>query len=73
MVRIYQIFEGYKVAAFKVYTAGQKRRITHRSNWRAAVEPVMGHLKEHGPQLSYPFSDDTINAMLAAKLIISIN
>ena len=35
---------------FKVYTSGQKRRVTpqikREFNRRAAIEPVIGHLKE---------------------------
>ena len=58
---------------FKVYTAGQKRRVTPRikrqMKRRAAVEPVIGHLKaEHRMgrnHLAHP-AGDTINAVLAA-------
>src|SRR5262249_39845948 len=36
---------------FKVYTSGQKRRLTpqikREFKRRAAIEPVIGHLKEH--------------------------
>jgi transposase, IS5 family len=36
---------------FKVYTTGQKRRLTpqikREFKRRAAIEPVIGHLKEH--------------------------
>jgi IS5 family transposase len=36
---------------FKVYTSGQKRRVTpqikREFKRRAAIEPVIGHLKEH--------------------------
>jgi hypothetical protein len=36
---------------FKVYTSGQKRRVTprikHEFKRHAAIEPVIGHLKEH--------------------------
>jgi transposase, IS5 family len=36
---------------FKVYTTGQKRRVTpqikREFKRRAAIEPVIGHLKEH--------------------------
>src|SRR5262245_63774055 len=36
---------------FKVYTSGQKRRLTPQIKRdlkrRAAIEPVIGHLKEH--------------------------
>jgi IS5 family transposase len=44
---------------FKVYTAGQKRRINqqirHEFKRRAAIEPVIGHLKDdHRTQLPRP-------------------
>ena len=55
-------YRGNNAAAdykFRVYTSGQKRRLTpqikRELRWRAAIEPVIGHLKaEHpyGPQLS---------------------
>ena len=57
---------------FKVYTAGQKRRVTpqikREMKSRAAVEPVIGHLKaEHrvGSNLAHR-AGDAINAVLAA-------
>ena len=58
---------------FKVYTAGQKRRVTPQIKRdfkrRAAVEPVIGHLKEHHRMarnyLAHS-SGDAINAVLAA-------
>jgi IS5 family transposase len=47
-----------------LYTTGQKRRLTpqikHEFKRRAAIEPVIGHLKEHHA------SGDAINAVLAA-------
>jgi IS5 family transposase len=58
---------------FKVYTAGQKRRITPQikrdMRRRAAVEPVIGHLKEDhrmGRNYLAHSSGDAINAVLAA-------
>jgi IS5 family transposase len=58
---------------FRVYTAGQKRRVTPRIKRelrrRAAVEPVIGHLKaEHrmGRNHLAHASGDAINAILAA-------
>jgi IS5 family transposase len=58
---------------FKVYTAGQKRRTTpqirHDMRRRAAVEPVIGHLKEDhrmGRNYLAHSSGDAINAVLAA-------
>jgi IS5 family transposase len=58
---------------FKVYTAGQKRRVTpqikREFKRRAAVEPVIGHLKaEHRMGRNYLAhrAGDAINAMLAA-------
>ena len=58
---------------FKIYTAGQKRRITPQikrdMRRRAAVEPVIGHLKEdHRMDRNYlaHSSGDAINAVLAA-------
>src|SRR5262245_12047861 len=58
---------------FKVYTSGQKRRVTpqikREFKRRAAIEPVIGHLKEHHRmgrnQLAHA-SGDAINAVLAA-------
>ena len=58
---------------FKIHTAGQKRRVTpqikREFKRRAAVEPVIGHLKaEHRMgcnQLAHR-AGDAINAMLAA-------
>jgi IS5 family transposase len=61
---------GYK---FKVFTAGQKRRVTpqikRQMRRRAAVEPVIGHLKaEHrmGRNHLAHAAGDAINAVLAA-------
>jgi IS5 family transposase len=61
---------GYK---FKVFTAGQKRRVTpqikRQMRRRAAVEPVIGHLKaEHRMGRSHlaHAAGDAINAVLAA-------
>ena len=58
---------------FKVYTAGQKRRVTpqikRELRRRAAVEPVIGHLKaEHRMGRNYLAhrAGDAINAVLAA-------
>ena len=58
---------------FKVYTAGQKRRTTPQikrdMKRRAAVEPVIGHLKEDhrmGRNYLAHSSGDAINAVLAA-------
>ena len=58
---------------FKIYTAGQKRRITPQikrdMRRRAAVEPVIGHLKEDhrmGRNYLAHSSGDAINAVLAA-------
>ena len=58
---------------FKVYTTGQKRRLTpqikREFKRRAAIEPVIGHLKEHHRMrrnhLAHA-SGDAINAVLAA-------
>ena len=58
---------------FKVYTSGQKRRVTpqikHEFKRRAAIEPVIGHLKEHhrmGRNYLAHASGDAINTVLAA-------
>jgi len=58
---------------FKVYTAGQKRRVTEQVKRdfkrRAAIEPVIGHLKhDHRMGRNYlaHSSGDAINAVLAA-------
>jgi IS5 family transposase len=58
---------------FRVYTAGQKRRMTpsikREMRRRAAVEPVIGHIKnEHRMDRNYlaHSSGDAINAVLAA-------
>ncbi len=58
---------------FKVYTAGQKRHVTPQikrdMRRRAAVEPVIGHLKEDhrmGRNHLAHSSGDAINAVLAA-------
>src|SRR5258706_12458445 len=57
---------------FKVYTTGQKRRVTpqikREFKRRAAIEPVIGHLKEHhrmGRNHLPHASGDAINAVLA--------
>src|SRR6266508_3434278 len=58
---------------FKVYTSGQKRRVTpqikREFKRRAAIEPVIGHLKEHHRMdrnyLAHS-SGDATNAVLAA-------
>src|SRR6266478_6926384 len=58
---------------FRVYTSGQKRRLTpqikRELRRRAAIEPVIGHLKEHhrmGRNYLAHASGDAINAVLAA-------
>ena len=58
---------------FKVYTAGQKRRVTEQIKRdfkrRAAIEPVIGHLKDDhrmGRNYLAHSSGDAINAVLAA-------
>jgi IS5 family transposase len=58
---------------FRVYTAGQKRRVTpqvkREFKRRAAIEPVIGHLKEDhrmGRNYLAHSSGDAINAVLAA-------
>ncbi len=58
---------------FKVYTQGQKRRVTDQikkeMRRRAAVEPIIGHLKsEHRMDRNYLAhrAGDAINAVLAA-------
>jgi transposase, IS5 family len=58
---------------FKVYTAGQKRRMTpaikREMKRRAAIEPVIGHIKnEHRMGRNYlaGTQGDAINAVLAA-------
>ena len=58
---------------FKIYTSGQKRRVTpqikRELKRRAAVEPVIGHLKaEHRMGCNHLAhrAGDAINAMLAA-------
>ena len=58
---------------FKVFTVGQKRRVTpqikRQMRRRAAVEPVIGHLKaEHrmGRNHLAHSTGDAINAVLAA-------
>ena len=58
---------------FRVFTAGQKRRVTpaikREMRRRAAVEPVIGHIKnEHRMNRNYlaGTQGDAINALLAA-------
>jgi IS5 family transposase len=58
---------------FKVYPAGQRRRVTpqikREFKRRAAIEPVIGHLKENhrmGRNHLAHASGDAINAVLAA-------
>ena len=58
---------------FKVYMTGQKRRVTPQIKRglkrRAAIEPVIGHLKEHhrmGRNYLAHTSGDAINVVLAA-------
>jgi IS5 family transposase len=59
--------------SYRVYTTDQKRRLTpqikREFKRRAAIEPVIGHLKEHhrmGRNHLAPASGDAINAVLAA-------
>jgi len=69
-------YKGHNAPAshkFKVYTSGQKRRMTpaikREMKRRAAVEPVIGHIKnEHRMDRNYLFhsTGDAINAVLAA-------
>ena len=63
----------HSITSFKVYTSGQKRRVTpqikRELKRRAAIEPVIGHLKEHhrmGRNHLAHASGDAINAVLAA-------
>jgi transposase, IS5 family len=58
---------------FRVYTAGQKRRVNQQIKRefkrRAAIEPVIGHLKDDhrmGRNYLAHSSGDAINAVLAA-------
>jgi IS5 family transposase len=58
---------------FKVFTSGQKRRVTpaikREMKRRAAIEPVIGHIKnEHRMDRNYlaHSKGDAINAILAA-------
>ena len=59
---------------FRVYTAGQKRRVNQQIKRefkrRATIEPVIGHLKEDHRMgrnyLAHSSGDAIINAMLAA-------
>jgi IS5 family transposase len=58
---------------FRVYTSGQKHRLTpqikRELRRRAAIEPVIGHLKaEHRMGRNYlaHHAGDTVNAVLAA-------
>jgi IS5 family transposase len=69
-------YKGHNAPAshtFRVYTAGQKRRMTpaikREMRRRAAVEPIIGHIKnEHRMDRNYlaHSSGDAINAILAA-------
>jgi transposase, IS5 family len=69
-------YKGHNAPAshkFRVYTSGQKRRMTpaikREMRRRAAVEPVIGHIKnEHRMDRNYlaHSSGDAINAVLAA-------
>jgi IS5 family transposase len=69
-------YKGHNAPArhkFRVYTAGQRRRMTpsikREMRRRAAIEPVIGHIKnEHRMDRNYLFhsSGDAINAVLAA-------
>ena len=56
---------------FRIFTAGERRRVTRRSSQprrRSAVEPVIGHIKseQDGLQLPRPRPGRSINAILAA-------
>ena len=58
---------------FRIYTSGQKRRLTpqikRELRRRAAIEPVIGHLKaEHRMGRNYlaHHAGDAVNAVLAA-------
>jgi IS5 family transposase len=58
---------------FRVFTAGQKRRVTpaikRQMRRRSAIEPVIGHIKaEHRMDRNYLAGEqgDAINAILAA-------
>ena len=58
---------------FRIYTAGQKRRVTEQIKRqfkrRAAIEPVIGHLKDDhrmGRNYLAHSTGDAINAVLAA-------
>ena len=58
---------------FRIYTAGQKRRVNQQIKRefkrRAAIEPVIGHLKDDhrmGRNYLAHSSGDAINAVLAA-------
>jgi len=62
-----------RVPIFRVFIAGQKRRVTPKikreMRWRSAVEPVIGHVKsEHRMGRNYLWhrQGDAINAVLAA-------
>ncbi len=69
-------YKGHNAPAshrFRVHTAGQKRRMTpaikREMRRRAAIEPVIGHIKnEHRMDRNYlaHSSGDAINAVLAA-------
>jgi IS5 family transposase len=67
-------FAGHDLShRFRIYTAGQKRRMTpaikQEMRRRAAIEPVIGHLKnEHRMRRNYlaHAQGDAINAILAA-------
>ena len=69
-------YKGHKAPQshkFRVFTAGQKRRVTPAIKWqmkrRAAVEPVIGHLKD-GHRMGRNYlahsQGDAINPILAA-------
>lgn len=58
---------------FKIFTAGQKRRVTpaikRQMRRRSAIEPVIGHIKaEHRMGRNYLAGEqgDAVNAILAA-------
>jgi len=58
----------------RVYTAGNKRRVTEQIKRRAAIEPVIGHREDDHPMgrnyLAHSTSD-AINAVLATTFAAS--
>jgi IS5 family transposase len=66
-------YRGHNAPPEQVYTSGQKRRVTpqikREFKRRAAIEPVIGHLKAHhrmGRNHLAHTSGDATNAVLAA-------